>query len=470
MTAANPHGEHDDRDEPAARASTRARASTFASLTIPNFRYLWLGQLGHAAGTWMELAARPFLIFELTDSASIHLGAVLVVRTVPQFLFGIWAGVLADHFDRRTILLLDKSAALALNVIFAAVLLAGQIELWHIYVYAFARGTVLSFDQPAREGLIPTVVPRHLVTNAVALMSATQNTMRIFGAALGGGLYALFGAEGAFSLIAIVYVLPVVATYRLSVPKQVRTRAATAGNFTSSLVEGLRFAWSNAAIRGVLILSAIYFMFGMAYMQVFSPLFAEQVLDVGSAGFAGMTALAGLAALVATLFIAQRQPDRLGMLLLLLAVLFGGLLVLFSVTSYLPRPAGIILPFLLIALVGAVQTSYMSLSRAILLHSSPEELRSRVIGLLTLDRAFMMAGAAGGGFLSHLVGVQLAQIVFGLVCMIGGAVVYMSAREFRRARASDRHLEAPPAPKRPAAEPATAVRPGEPAPQPADWR
>ncbi len=424
-------------------APPSGRIGMFASLGIVNFRYLWLGQLSHAGALWMEQIARPFLILELTDGSATHVGAVIAVRTLPQLIFGVWAGVVADWFDRRMVLLVDKTAVLLLNIAFALLLLAGNLELWHVYAYAFLRGTMMAFDQPARQALIPSIVPADRVTNAVALMSATQNTMRIVGAALGGFAYAVLGPEGAFSLVALIYVGAVVSTYLLDVPTHERPEATGAKAMTRGMVEGARFAMSHTAIRGVLILSLIYFTFGMSYMQVFAPLFAEKVLDIGSFGFGFMTSLTGVGALIAALFIANRQPSRLGVILPLLAAAFGMVLIAFSVSTYLPQPAGLVLPLFLIAIVGAVQTSYFSLARAMMLHSAPEAMRGRVIGLLSLDRAVMTAGAAAAGFLADHMGVQPAQIVYGVICAVGGIAMYRLAREFRRTRTT--YKAAPPA-------------------------
>lgn len=442
MADANGSGNNAADDGPGALGSIHTEAppsgriGMFASLGIVNFRYLWLGQLSHAGALWMEQIARPFLILELTDGSATHVGAVIAVRTLPQLIFGVWAGVVADWFDRRTVLLVDKTAVLSINVAFAVLLLTGNLALWHVYAYAFLRGTMMAFDQPARQALIPSIVPADRVTNAVALMSATQDTMRIIGAALGGFAYAIFGPEGAFTMVAVIYVGAVVSTYLLDVPTHERPQATGARAMTRGMIEGARFAMSHTAIRGVLILSLIYFTFGMSYMQVFAPLFAEKVLDIGSLGFGFMTSLTGVGALVAALFIANRQPSRLGMILPLLAVAFGVMLIAFSVSTYLPQPAGLVVPLVLIAVVGAVQTSYFSLARAMMLHSAPEAMRGRVIGLLSLDRAVMTAGAAAAGFLADRMGVQPAQIVYGVICAAGGTAMYLFAREFRRTRTS----------------------------------
>ncbi len=396
----------------------------------------------------MEQIARPFLILDITDGSEVHLGAVIAVRTLPQLLFGVWAGVISDWFDRRRILLLDKSAVLAINIAFAAVIVAGLLELWHVYVYAFLRGSMMAFDQPARQSLIPSVVPYHRVTNALALMSGTQSTMRIVGATLGGLSYAWLGPGGAFSSVAVIYVGAVVSTYLLDVPTHERPSSSGAAAMVRGLGEGARFAFRDPAIRGVLLLSAVYFAFGMSYMQVFLPLFADLVLEIGSEGYGLMSALTGVGAVVAAVAIAVREPRRLGAILPAIVTGFGVLLIVFSAATYLPGRSGMFLPLFLITLVGAAQASYFSLSRSLMLQSAPEQLRGRVLSFLSLDRAFMTAGAAAAGLLAAYMGVQLAQVLYGVICIAGGMAIVALDHRFRGVLAGAFATRTPALPRR----------------------
>ena len=418
--------------------------STFSSLRIRNFRYLWLGQISHASALWMEQVARPFLVLHITDDSALHLGGVIAARTLPQLLFGLWAGVVSDWFNRRTVLLLDKSGVLALNIAFAALVVSGLIELWHIYVFSFLRGSMMAFDQPARQALIPAVVPRERVTNAVALMSASQNTMRIVGTSLGGFAVWALGFGGTFMLIAAIYTGAVFATYMLRVPPHQRPVETGARAMARGLVEGARFAVNHPAIRGVLILSLVYFTFGMSYMQVFAPLFSKEVLGIGERGFGFMMSLTGAGALVAALLIANRQPTRLGLILPSAVITFGFMLIAFSTATYLPHPAGIIVPLALLTIIGGLQTTYFALSNSMLLHAAPEAMRGRVVSLLSLDRAMVTAGAASAGLLAHTQGVQVAQITFGAVVIIGALAVLLLNRSFRGVTTRDAQPDAPP--------------------------
>ena len=177
---------------------------TFSSLRYRNLRLLWIGQTGHASALWMEQIARPWLVLEITNNNAAHVGGVVAMRVLPQLLFGIWAGVITDRLDRKQLLFATKIGVFILNIVFAVLLVTNLIELWHIYLVSFIRGFFMATDNPARQSLIADAVPSELVMNAVALMSATQNVMRIGGVMPSGLLIALLGGTGTFVIIAIV--------------------------------------------------------------------------------------------------------------------------------------------------------------------------------------------------------------------------------------------------------------------------
>jgi MFS family permease len=420
--------DHDD----GAHDGRAARLGTFTSLRYRDYRLLWLGQASHAAALWMEQIARPWLVLEITGDNAAHVGGVVAMRTLPQLLFGVWAGVIADWFDRKSILLGTKAGVLVLNVVFAALLVSGNLELWHVYAASLIRGTFMSFDQPARQSLIGQIVPARLVTNAVALMSATQNTMRIAGAAGSGFFIGWFGLEATFVAIAAIYLGAVVATAMLRVPAHEGVRQKRRlGAMGASLLEGARYAAGQPAIRGVLLLSFVYFAFGMSWGQVFAALFARTVLDIGSGGFGLLLSTTGIGAPFGTLVIAARQPTRVGILLPLLVTGMGAMLVLFSAATYLPGSTAIVLAFAVALLLGALRTAYMSLSNATLITAAPEAMRGRVMSLISLDRAMVTAGASIGGLLAAAQGVQAAQIVYGVVVLVFGLATLFLARGLR---------------------------------------
>ncbi|MCY4455433.1 MAG: MFS transporter [Chloroflexi bacterium] len=410
-----------------------ARASMFSSLYIRDFRLLWLGVSSHSAALWTENIARPYLVYELTGSPA-QLGLIIVARTLPQFAFGIFAGVAIDWFDRKRVLQFSQIGAFVLNVSFAVLLVAGLLELWHIYAAAAIRGVTMAFDQPARQSLVPEVVPPDRVTNAIALFSATQNTMRIAGTAASGFLIAAIGVNGAFVAIAVIYAGTVTATSMLRVPPHVPPPASGAGAMLSGLGEAMRYAWRTPTIRGAIGLALIYFAFGLSFMQLFAPLFALEVLDIGAFGFGVMMSLTGAGSLVGALVIASRSPRRLGVLVPLMMVAFGTLLILFALSTYLPGELGrawIALSLLLVFGAGLFQSGAFALVQVIMLDAAPDQMRGRLMGLLAFDRATMMMGAAAGGLLAQAIGTQPAQIIYALLVIVGAVAVLLLAPGFR---------------------------------------
>ena len=421
-------------EDAAAEQARLASSGLFGSLRYRNLRLLWIGQTGHAAALWMEQIARPWLVLDLTNDNAAHVGGVVSMRVIPQLIFGVWAGVIADRVDRKLLLFSTKAGVFILNVAFAVLLVMGWIELWHVYVVSFIRGIFMSFDQPARQSLIADSVPPTLVTNAVALMSSTQNFMRIFGVMASGALIFLLGVTGTFVIIAAVYFITVVATYLIDVPPKKRDRSGGVASLGSDLWEGVRYAAAQPAIRGVLLLSLVFYATAMMWMQLFAPLFARTVMEIGELGFSALVAVGGCGSLLATLWLAAKRPDRPGWLVSGSTTLLGVCLMVFALTPSLPGTAGSLVPFAAIFFVGIFHGGFMPLTQTILLTATPEHLRGRIISLVSLDRAMSTLGALIGGFMSEYAGIQTTQFAYGLVTFLAGFAIFSLARGLRTYR------------------------------------
>jgi len=404
-------------EHPAARRSGGLR--TFRALAFRDFRYLWLGQITNSASIWTEQVARPLLVLDLVpdpSQAAVHLGLVLGARTLPQLGFGLIGGVFADWYDRRTLLLVSKTISMLINIVFAAMLVLGVVELWHVYATTILRGIATSFDQPARQALIPALVPSEDVTNAVALNSASMQTMRIGGGFLAGILVVLTGIAGAFVAVALFSAGAVFFTIFLRVPPAPSVDDKSVGAAASSFWEGLKYGWHEIDIRGTFVLTLVYFLLGMAYLQVFAPLFAKQVMGLGDEGYGIMVSVAGIGALIGALWVATFAPTRgRGPLMLGFMATLGALLMGFGASTYTPWFG---LTFLAIALVGMIQSTFFALANSVLLETTRADMRGRVMGLLSLDRSAITLGGTIAGFLSAAIGPQIAQMLFGAGCVV----------------------------------------------------
>ena len=409
----------------------RFRSGTFASFQYRDFRFLWLGQISQALALWMEQIARPLLVLSAAVGGDARdLGLVFAVRTIPQLIAGLFAGVIADWYDRRMILLVAKTGSATANFALAFLILSGQIELWHIYVQAFAKGAFNALDQPARQSLIPSIVPGRHLTNAVALNSASMNTMRIIGASVAGLMVAFVGFGLTFLAAAIIFLGAVYFTYRLNVPTHVRHGTRSIGNAFISFREGIKYGWATPSIRWVIILALVYFMFGMSYMQVFAPLFAKDVLDIGERGFGFMMSVTGLGGVIGALTLATLNPRKhRGYAIMGVMATFGTMLILFTLTTY---TGFVVLSFGMVMLIGMFQTPFNSITNSLLLDTAPAEMRGRVMALVSMDRSVITVGATLAGFTAHALGVQTAQLIFASVVIAGAFVALTAVPAFRR--------------------------------------
>ena len=418
-------GEITDSESGASRISR-----TFLALQFRNYRFLWLGEMGHAGGLWLEMIARPLLVLDLVvdvRAAAVHLGLVIAARTIPSVVLGLVAGVVVDTFDRKKVLLSAKGVAFFGAFLFSAIILFDQVVLWHVYMFSIIRGASMAFDQPARRALIPNILPNHLVTNGLALSTGTVQVMRILGAAGAGLLTAFFGVGIVFMVSAILYGTAFAFTAYIQLPKIQLEAYRGLGSMTRNLVLGLQFAWQNTAIRSVMLLSFVYFLFALSFMSVFAPLFAKQILGLGDEGFGYMMAVSGIGGICGSLVVASLSPNRnRGIILTMGFIAFGVTLVLFSASTYV----WVLLVYPIIALLGFGQSSIMPLLTAVLLQSAPEHMRGRVMSLMSLDRAMMSVGGIIAGFLAALAGPQIAQIICGLACVgvASGFLLYRPVR------------------------------------------
>ena len=396
---------------PAVDVPPPRRRSTFSSLKYRDYRYLWFAQVGRAAAMWMEQIARPVLILQLTDSA-LQVGLVVAVRMAPQLIFGLISGVVADRFDRKRILLAAQWVTMSGHFLLAGLVLAGIVEVWHVFALAFITGTSMVFNQTSRQSLIPQIVPKEDLLNAVALNTVALNIMRIAGPALAGVILLTGSNVGPVYLVSGFLGASVIVSIA-----QVRIqRAPKAGDERSSwigdLKDGLRFAVKNPAVLAVLGPPLIMFVFGMPYLSVFVPLFAKRVLDLGDAGVGVLMASAGFGAVLGSLFMAsQAQLHQRGRLLLLFMALFSSALILFSRATFLP------LSIVLLMVTASMSTSYMALTNSLLLEMSPPDMHGRVMSLMSLDRGLVPVGATIAGALAASMGPQDGLLVMASICL-----------------------------------------------------
>ncbi len=381
---------------------------TFRALRHAGFRSLWTGQLVALTGRWMQSVAQGWLVLRLTDSP-LYLGLVGFWGFLPALLFALPAGVAADRVRRREALLVLQSAGMVLALGLAGLTASGHVRAWHVAVFAFALGTTGAFEIAIRQSFLQDVVGRDDLPNAIALNSLAFNGARFVGSAVGGVLVGLVGEAAVFLLHGLSYVAVLVGVARIHV---VPAERRPAGSWLGEMRQGLAWVRDTAPARAFLVLVLVSSVFGLSY-SILLPVFARDVLRVGSRGLGALMGAAGLGAASGALYLAGRLQARGRQRLVVSALAVLGLgLVGFSASRSFVLSLG------LLFVVGGAMIVQLASSNTQLQLLAPPEMRGRVISLYML--AFMgMApiGSLAAGAVARAIGSPWTVGVGGAACL-----------------------------------------------------
>ena len=348
----------------------RAARRTFASLETRNYRLFIIGQLVSLSGTWMHAVALGWLVLQLTHSG-FAVGVTLALQFGPIALFGMYAGVLADRHDKRTMLFLTQSAMSVVALTLWVLTATGVIELWMIYSLAFLFGSLTALDHPVRQSFVTEMVGAERLPNAISLNSAVFNAARIFGPALAGLVIASVGLEWAFLVNAISFGAVLEGLRRMDPAELHRTELTPRA--PGQIRAGLRYAWSVPRLRYLLGLEAIVAGLGIKFSVVL-PLFARFVFDRGAGTFGLLTSVLAAGALFGALAGAARAtPDRRW--LLGSAAVFGALGLVASQASSVVVLAVLLVP------IGAASITFIAAANTMLQLTARPDMRGRVMAL-----------------------------------------------------------------------------------------
>ncbi|HWF46500.1 MAG TPA: MFS transporter [Bryobacteraceae bacterium] len=271
----------------------------FKAFSYPDFRLMWIGACTSSIGTWMQILAQSWLVYNLSHS-SVYLGLDVFCGQVPIFLFSLFGGVFADRRSRRTLLLISQYGQMTCAFILTALVYTNTVRVWHILCLSFAVGLVQSFGGPAYSALIPTLVPKEHLSNAIALNSIQFNLARVLGPMLGGIALSKLGATWCFALNGVSYIAVVITLYMISV-KFVPMHADA--SVMESMREGIDFIRKR---EGMLSLVALAFlMMFLSYpLLTFLPVVARDVFHGGSDIFTLFLCLSGAGSVAGALIVA----------------------------------------------------------------------------------------------------------------------------------------------------------------------
>ena len=410
---------------------------SFVALQHRNYRLLWIGLFVSFTGSMMQNAALLWHVSLLVppDRKGLALGMVGASRFVPVVFFSLLSGVVADAWDRRKVMFGTQIAATLVAIGLALIAFTGSTHVWPIYALSGVGTAVGAFDLPARQSLMPTLVPREHLPNAISLQSIMFQTSSVLGPSLGGICIAAGGVGWVYVLNAISFSFVIVALLMMrDVPARPPSEAGAKDNVSlHAALEGLRFVFRSPLIRSTMLLDFFATFFSSATALL--PIFAQDILGVGAQGYGWLYAAPAAGAMVssaAMVPLAERIEPR-GRVLLWAVCGYGVATVIFGLSR------SFWLTFACLAMTGATDTVSTIIRNVIRQLETPDRLRGRMTGV---NMVFFMGGPQLGeleaGTVANWLGAPFSVISGGVGCLLATAWVAVATPRLRSYRKTEK--------------------------------
>jgi MFS family permease len=387
---------------------------SFSALRHRNFRLFWTGQMVSLIGTWTQVIARSWLVYQLaanTGQQGFWLGMVGVASSVPVLVLSLYAGVISDRVSKWRIIVTTQAASMILALILAALTFTGVVQIWHVLAISVLLGVVNAFDAPSRQAFVVEMVGKDDLVNAVALNSTVFNAARVLGPSVAGILLAVVGPAVCFLINGLSYIAVLIGLLMMHLPAfQPMPQTESAWR---KLKEGLGYIRGDAVVLALLVLVGVNSFFGMTYSTL-APIFADNVLHAGESGYGLLMGAAGIGALIGALNLAVqsgRSDVRRGRL-----ILFGGGVFSVALAGF-ALSGNFLLSLVMLAGVGWSMISLNATTNTVIQTSTPDHLRGRVMSVYALlFLGIAPAGSLLAGFLTDLWGAPAALFLNAVIC------------------------------------------------------
>jgi MFS family permease len=414
--------------------TNRKPTSSWIALRHRNFRLLWLGQLFSLVGSRMQTAAILWHISLLVAPGhrGLALGLVGFVNLIPILIFSPISGLIADALDRRRTMLVTQSLMALMAAVLATVTFHGLVHAWPIYWLSSLGAAANSFDGPARQSLIPNLVPRAHLPNAISLNTIMFQIASVAGPSLAGISIAVLEVGWVYVFNAASFLAVIVALLLMrNLPRP--TPAGRVAISRAAAGEGLRFVFSSAMIRSTMLLDFFATFFSSATALL--PIFAQDILNVGAKGYGWLYAAPSVGALIASMAMTRLidRIDRRGTILLQAVAVYGLTTVIFGLSHVFW------LTFFCLAASGAADTVSMVLRNVIRQLATPDHLRGR---MMAVNMVFFAGGPQLGeleaGAVAQWCGAAFSVVSGGLGCIAATILVWVATPALRSYRREER--------------------------------
>ena len=420
---------------PLTMAEARARAKTprslgewsrtFTALAERDYAIYFGGNLAFFMAMQMNQLLRGYLAFELTNAAS-ALGLVALGIALPMLFVSPFGGVVADRYSKRTLLIFTQSIVACANAVLAVLIFADAIEFWHLLAGSVFLGLTISLAMPARNALVPQLVPQHKMMNAVSLQMGGMNFTRIIGPALAGVLLAPIGLGPVWTFSVVLYVAAIVST--LWLPRHGMVSKSDHGRFMAELADGFRFAMGEPLIRLLILTGLVMPLFAFP-VQLVLPVFSEEVFGLGPAALGVLMAASGIGGLTGALISASLDTMPLkGRVMLAGAVLQGAFFVAFALTPLFAAAA------VFLALGNAGGMLFMTTNNSVIQARVPERYRGRVLSMLMMSFGMMPLGVLPITLVSDALGAPAAVAGSSALMIATLALFFAFSKQLRTLR------------------------------------
>lgn len=376
-----------------------------------DFRLLWTGQLISITGSQMRMVAVDWQVYEIATKQGLNpalaLGTIGLMRVIPMTLSALFAGVAADRFERRKVIMVTSFIALFASIILA---LAGSLETPNLLiVYAMVVVTAISsaFEMPARQALIPALVPAPMLSQAMSAGIISWQLATVLGPSIAGILISIYGVVPLYWIDAASYLAVVAAAVMMRPVLVVSTRPPVQ---MKDAFEGLKFVFKHRIMSSTMLLDFFATFFGAA--TTLMPIFANEILGVGAEGYGLMRAAPSVGAVAAAVLLSSRRITKQGPVLLISVAIFGVSMAVFGASSWFP------LTLIALVLSGAADTISMIIRGTLRQLLTPDDLRGR---MTAVNMIFVAGGPQLGEFVvgitASIIGAPLAVLIGGILCV-----------------------------------------------------
>ncbi len=404
--------------------ATSALGRIAAALTYRDFRVLWCGAFLSTIGTWMQKVAQNWLVLTITGTSSaFFLGLDSFLGELPILLLTVVGGVVADRYDRRRLLLTSQYIQMGAAFTLAALVFSGQVHIWHVLTLSVITGLAQAFGGPAYQSLLPSLVSKDHVPNAIAFNSIQFNLARVIGPLFAGAALASFGMVACFGLNGLSFLAVIAAILSLHIrhippaaPKRMR----------EEFKSGYQYVREHPALLGLAVLGFAGTFLGNPLLT-FLPLFAQDVLHGEVTQYTYLMSSAGAGAVTGALVVAWRgRFPHMGRAVLVIQIVFGALMVLFAFTRVFWLNAALLFG------AGACMVMVFATLSSLVQLNAPNEMRGRVMSLyMVAFRGGMPLGSLVGGWLANFAGAPTVLTVNGVLLSTVAVVFLVKNRRIR---------------------------------------